>query len=439
MLQSALTNFPLVLEELRSLCDDSEDACWAVTRSLRTRETAPNIPRVRRTIRSIFDEYGEYYLRRAYRMDEPTFWKLHSLIEQDLVGPIRTQPGGTPNGAIATELKLSVALRYLAGGDPLDIMISHGISHSAVYESIWLVVDAINHCDELKIRFPSTEEEQQRTALGFRNRSTAKFSNCVGAIDGMLVWITKPNITTMEETKIGAGKFYCGRKKKYGLSLQAVCDSNRRFLDIYVGHPASASDLLVFTQSPLRKSLEDESKPLLFPQFVIYGDAAYVNNNYMVSPFRNAQSKTDEDDFNYYQSQVRICIECAFGMLTQRWAILRKPMPAILGIRKTTAIVGCVCRLHNYCIDSQQKLEPLIRRDRAKIATGSHILEDLEEDSIPRDLLGGGNHFDDISRYARQQLEVDATPDRRTPREQLVDQMIELDLHRPSTSNFNKH
>jgi hypothetical protein len=29
-----------------------------------------------------------------------------------------------------------------------------------------------------------------------------------------------------------------------------------------------------------------------------------------------------KDDYNYYQSQLRMTIECAFGMLVHRWSIL---------------------------------------------------------------------------------------------------------------------
>ena len=52
-------------------------------------------------------------------------------------------------------------------------------------------------------------------------KSQAGFDNCVGAIDGMLVWIEKPNKKECRKVGVGSKKFYCGRKKKYGLNLQA--------------------------------------------------------------------------------------------------------------------------------------------------------------------------------------------------------------------------
>ena len=53
---------------------------------------------------------------------------------------------------------------------------------------------------------------------------------------------------------------------------------------------------------------------LLAPGLCIYGDAAYGNNMYMTVPFKNV-SMGPKDAFNFYHSQIRINIECAFGML----------------------------------------------------------------------------------------------------------------------------
>ena len=46
---------------------------------------------------------------------------------------------------------------------------------------------------------------------------------------------------------------------------------------------------------------------------VLYGDNAYVNCQYMASPFLRTTSGA-KDNFNFYHSQVRINIECAFGL-----------------------------------------------------------------------------------------------------------------------------
>ena len=182
-----------------------------------------NIKRSRRSIDELFAEYGPQYSRRAYRMDKHSFNILHGLLQRNALSPKkRTKDKNLSNDGIPSETKLSVALRFFAGGDPLDIMITRGISHSSVYKCVWQVVDAVNECDMLKITFPKNHEAQHKIARGFQDKSRANFNCRVSAIDGMLIWITKP--IDCDSIQIGAGKFYCGRKKKYGLSLLLIKD-----------------------------------------------------------------------------------------------------------------------------------------------------------------------------------------------------------------------
>ena len=54
---------------------------------------------------------------------------------------------------------------------------------------------------------------------------------------------------------------------------------------------------------------------------VLIGDNAYVKLKYMAMPIEGARPGF-EDDYNFYHSQCRIIIECAFGILVQRWGIL---------------------------------------------------------------------------------------------------------------------
>ena len=179
--------------------------------------------RRRRTVASLFAEYGPYYARRAYRMTPHSFLKLYKLI-QPYMGHRKRKRGKDINDTVPGDIKLSIAIRYFAGGDPYDIMIAHGVCHSTVYNSINTVIDAINQCPELKIEYPRSHFIQRSIAAGFKNKSDVAFDNCAGAIDGMLIWTTKPVEKDCKQSNIGAKKFHCSRKGKYGLVFQAVCD-----------------------------------------------------------------------------------------------------------------------------------------------------------------------------------------------------------------------
>ena len=65
----------------------------------------PHRPRKRRGVKSIFNEYGEYYCGRAYRMDTPSFWKLHSLLEGKMTDSTKK---GNANSERVPRMALSV-------------------------------------------------------------------------------------------------------------------------------------------------------------------------------------------------------------------------------------------------------------------------------------------------------------------------------------------
>ena len=213
-----------------------------------------NRRRQHKTVSALFDEYGPIFFRRAFRMDQTSFWTLLDLIEPKMGGKPKRKRGRTPNGDIANSARLAMAIRYFAGGDPLDICVVFGVTKEAVYRSAWIVVDAIHQTKTLNISYPTKHEEQLKVAQEFKKNSKAQFDNCAGCIDGILIWINKPSSKDLDtKLKCGSKKFFCGRKKKFGLNMQAVCDSRRRFLDVNIGYPGSTSDYLAFAVSSLQK------------------------------------------------------------------------------------------------------------------------------------------------------------------------------------------
>ncbi|EJK56513.1 hypothetical protein THAOC_23584, partial [Thalassiosira oceanica] len=222
-------------------------------------------------------------------------------------------------------------------------------------QAFWEVVDAIHQTSSLDIKFPESRFEQAEIARGFKRKSSIGIDCCVGAIDGILIWIHKPSDSDAESIGFGPIKFFCGRKKKYGLNMQGVCDANGYFLDVEIRFPGAASDFYAFDESALKKKLEESgflksiSGSSFATTYCLFGDNAYVQSPYMVVPWRKVGAGA-KDAYNFYQSQLRINIECAFGMLVHRWGMLRKPVPNNITVLRTTRLVLALCKLHNYCI-----------------------------------------------------------------------------------------
>ena len=117
---------------------------------------------------------------------------------------------------------------FFAGGSVLDIMLNHGMSKQAVYDSAYGVVNAVNHTPSLDFNeggamFPS-HDEQREIASGFLRRSGCGFDKIVMALDGMLIWTIMPSKEDCAYLNIGQRQFHCARKDKYGYLLMAGCD-----------------------------------------------------------------------------------------------------------------------------------------------------------------------------------------------------------------------
>jgi DDE superfamily endonuclease len=372
--------------------------------------------RLRLSLESIFHEYGPLKFKRAYRMREESFWNLLDLIE-DKLGKVdgKRKQGKAPNGDVPSSVRLAIALRYLAGGDPIDICAAYRVHSSVVYQSIWMVVEAINKTKELQIQFPTKHEDQQVLANEFTHRSSIGLNNCAGCVDGILIWINKPTIPELQKLKIG-GKNLLWAQKKFGLNMQAVCDARRRFLDIEIMHPGATSDYLAFATSTLHKKLVADNvhvagQPFLFPGLVLYGDNAYINTKWMVVPFKLVSSGP-KDTYNFFHSQLRINIECAFGMLVHRWGILRKAIPMNISLVKTTSLVMACTKLHNFCINENDiEIVRPIADDTIDIdyhggldlnAFSGEMVDDAvdieynNEQNRIDELLDGGEHFNDF-------------------------------------------
>ena len=383
---------------------------------------------------------SDKHFRRRYRMGKESFWNLLHIVGDHLpsTGEIRTN-GCVPNGPISHAAHVSMALRIAAGADPLDVATNHGVNDNQPMVSFWLVMDAIHKSPQLDIQFPTLHEEQKKVAKEFENKSSIGISCCVGAIDGILIWIHKPSDSDCDMLGFGQTKFFCGRKKKFGLNMQAVCDAKRRFLWVDIRYPGTTSDFFAFDQSSLKDKLEQPG--FLHSGLCLFGDAAYANSPYMCSPFRSATGT--QDDFNFFQSQLRITIECAFGMLVHRFGILRKAFPVNVTVSKTNTAVLALCKLHNFCIQSSNCGDDIVAsdfRDTSNIMMeGGLVLPRIDRDDGSENrwryeaedrldsLLDGGQHMDDHSDVDRRRYRYR----NELPRQSIHDYIASNEFRRP--------
>jgi len=131
----------------------------------------------------------------AYRMMKAQFIELYDMLEGEMKVSNKHVLKRTPNRPIENVVQLACAIQYFAEGKSYDIAVMFGISHSSFYAwCMWIVVDAIHHCKDLNIQYPSCQHAQyQHIAEGFQKHSSVGFKICAGAIDGLLIGLENPN------------------------------------------------------------------------------------------------------------------------------------------------------------------------------------------------------------------------------------------------------
>ena len=146
------------------------------------------------------------------------------------------------------------------------------------------------------------------------------FHHCVGAVDGMLQ-IQSPASSDTQT----ASRFWC-RKGFYALNVQGVCDSTMRFLHVGINAPGSVHDCAAWALGSVSQSI---ANGLLPEPYYILGDAGYKGCDRVMTPFvpqgtHSAHLNADQVRFNYLHSSARIKIECAWGLLVNRWEIFAR-------------------------------------------------------------------------------------------------------------------
>lgn len=196
-------------------------------------------------------------------------------------------------------------------------------------------------------QFPDTTNEWLTIADLFDSRWN--FPHCLGAIDGKHIVIQNPS---------NSGSHYFNYKGSYSIVLLAVANANYKIIYLDVGCNGRISDGGVFQNSSLSVGLEngaiDLPVPTPLPQrnkpvpFCFVADDAFAMKHYMMKPYPFQNQPAPNRIFNYRLSRARQVIENVFGIMANKFRVLRKPIA--LPPDRVTSVVQAVCALHNFLI-----------------------------------------------------------------------------------------
>ncbi|XP_060855314.1 uncharacterized protein LOC132932993 [Metopolophium dirhodum] len=174
------------------------------------------------------------------------------------------------------------------------------------------------------------------------------FPNCIGAVDGKHIRCVNPN---------NAGSLFFNNKKYFSIVLMAVVDADYCFITIDVSTYGKDSDTPIFKESPFGKKLYSEQLNLPAPtclpntnnspqSYVIIGDEAFGLHRNLLRPYPGRRLTFKRKIFNYRLSRARRYVECAFGILANKWRVLNSAM--LVEPNFADDVVKACCILDNY-------------------------------------------------------------------------------------------
>lgn len=177
----------------------------------------------------------------------------------------------------------------------------------------------------------------------------ANFPNCIGAVDGKHVRIVHP-----------LNSMHLNYKGFSSIVLMAVADADYRFVYADIGGYGKDCDSNIFQNCSLWTSIinktldipEDKCLPgsqsQKIPHYLVADDAFGLHRN-LLKPYGGHNLTVKKRIFNYRLSRARRYVECAFGILTNKWRIFHRPIN--LDPDFATDIVKACVVLHNFVRD----------------------------------------------------------------------------------------
>ena len=162
------------------------------------------------------------------------------------------------------------------------------VTKSSVHRIVRRVCKAIvNNYAKIFIRWPQGERAVEVMETFEQSNGLPR---CLGVIDGTHIPIKAPRVHPEQ---------YVNRKNFHSIQLQAVCDCDRFFTDVYCAFPGSVHDARVLRNSPLHETCENSETDMFPGDSYIIGDTAYPLKTWLVTGFRdNGRLSKEQQRFN---------------------------------------------------------------------------------------------------------------------------------------------
>ncbi|XP_027332591.1 protein ALP1-like [Abrus precatorius] len=276
----------------------------------------------------------------AFRMSKPSFSHLLNILSPSLSSSV---PNITPDCALGAAIfRLAHGATY--GSVARFFGISPGEACRAFFSVCKAVTGSLGHLFQLRT-------DSERVVVGF---GWSSLPNCFGVL-GLASF-------GIDSDSLG---------KNGSLMVQALVDSEGRFLDVSAGWPSTMKPETVLHQSKLYVGVE-ESKELLqgpsyklsdgclVPQYIL-GDSCFPLLPWLLTPYNRVNEEDSfgsaERAFNCAHSNAMGFVGDAFGRLRTRWQLLsasRRWKQECVEYLPFVIVTGCL--LHNFLMKCNEPI-----------------------------------------------------------------------------------
>ena len=327
--------------------------------------------------RFLLCEYDDTRWIQMFRMNKAAVFAL-----AELLAPQVQKADTKFRVAIPVLIRVACTLFKLTHGSSLFICSElFAIGKSTVSSVLRDVVHAVNDALRHKLTWP-TGDRLRETQQKFHE--LCGLPAVVGAIDGTHISIAKPRHVP--------GDYYYFKSAGYTLNCQAVVDSDKRFLDLYLGMPGSTNDSRMLRRSSLYElavynNLFDDGHGLHGFSPYLLGDLGYPLLPWLMVPhYSDVRLSVAEALFNKKLRRGRCVVENAFGILKQTFRELLTKSD--LDVVFLPDVILCCAILHNMLLgQSHEEVQQLFEVLRTEGLEGEVLNEPVrapeEGDMLP--------------------------------------------------------
>lgn len=280
-----------------------------------------------------------------YRMSYMTF---EELVEQ--LRPYIEHQNTKWREAVPVDKAVAMVLFRLAHGHaPKFVGRFYGLGGSTVIKYTNLIIDALSDQNKLLSKHIQIPSGQRLKRIIADFRAGTGIDNMCGAIDGSHIKLyRKPPFWAIP------ADYWC-RHDFHSVLLQGICDYKRIFWSVCARQPGGCHDATHLRTSSIWEQMRGGTvleEPIINiggknVKPYIVGDSAYPLMSFLLKAFNNRS--TGSPAKNLFDKQLRkgrVKIENAFGILKNRWQILKN---ANVALNQAAKLAVACCVLHNIC------------------------------------------------------------------------------------------